>query len=468
VHAPVTTRSNGKRVVLPRAIRAPRRSWWAPYVCVAGVFWLMLWAGINTGPWVFYRSPVGLKGWLHFARTAFPLVVFVAAPLIAARTRGRVGLPGPLKLWVFYGIVGLGASALLSPRPLDAMYWGVCYLAAFAALAAYLRGGRALERSIELNYLTWLVTTGILALLCIFARHVLADAVENDMSAYGVRAQVGSVGGVGIPLASGFARFAAVPAVVAYVMLWRDRLGWRRAFWAALFAGACLLIYMLQSRGATFSLAFALVVATYVLGGRTRMVGLAAVLLGAAAVALEFVPHESADHVYLHLTRGERASQIADMTGRTWYWAQGWKHIVESPVFGYGFQSDRFLRVGHIHDTYLYALLTAGFVGLVPFVAGLAWAWLAALRAYQRRLPARLGQQAVFAQAVGILAFFTARSIPEVCGALFMVDLMVMLPAIAYLAILHNHSESPRRIACSARGNVQSYPSRQQQVPCRV
>ena len=216
--SPAPAMSTGMGVMPSRTVRASRRPWWAPYVCAASVLWLMLWAGISTGPWVFRHSPVSLKDWIHVSRTAFPFFVFVAAPLIATRAGGRLTLPGPLKLWMAYGLVGLGAS-VLSPRPLDAAYWGVCYLAAFAALAAYLRGGRALERSIELNYLTWAVTTGILALLCIFARHVLADAVQNDMSAYSVAAGVGSVGGVGMPLATGMARFAAVPAVVAFVML---------------------------------------------------------------------------------------------------------------------------------------------------------------------------------------------------------------------------------------------------------
>lgn len=449
MQAPVTAISNNEWRMPPRLIGASGRAWWAPYVCTASVFWLMLWAGISTGPWVFRRSPEGLKEWMNFTRTAFPLVVFAVAPLIVASRRSTVRLPGPLKLWVFYGLVGLVAS-FLSPRPLEAAYWGVCYLAPFAALLAYLRGGRALERSIELNYLTWLVTTGILVLLCIFARDVLSDAVQSGrMSAYGVAAQVGSVGGVGMPLATGMARFAAVPAILAYVMLWCDRRWWRRPLWGALFAGACLLLYMLQSRGATFSLAFALVVATYLRGMRTRLVGVVVVLLGVAAVATEFVPQQEVDNVYLHITRGQHASQLTTMEGRTQSWARGWKEIVKSPLLGFGFQSDRFLQLGHIHDTYLYVLLTAGFLGLVPFVAGLAWAWLAAFGAYRRRLPARIGQEAMFAQAVGILAFFTARSIPEVCGALFMVDLIVMIPTMAYLAILSNHSKSLRTSARS-------------------
>ena len=44
--------------------------WWAPMMCVAGVLWLMLWAGINTGPWVFRRTPEGLREGVHYVRTA--------------------------------------------------------------------------------------------------------------------------------------------------------------------------------------------------------------------------------------------------------------------------------------------------------------------------------------------------------------------------------------------------------------
>ena len=94
------------------------------------------------------------------------------------RIHGK-GLPGPLKLWVFYGLVGLGAS-VCSPQPLDAMYWGACYLSAFAALAAYLRGGDPLQRAVELNWLTWTATTGILAILCVAARHVLYSAAQRQ------------------------------------------------------------------------------------------------------------------------------------------------------------------------------------------------------------------------------------------------------------------------------------------------
>ncbi len=420
------------------------RATWMGLLCFAAVLWLMLWAAINSGPWVFQRTPEGLREWVHYVRTAFPMAVLVAALFVGrggARGKQARGLPGPIAMWLLYGLVGFGAS-FLSPRPLDAAYWGAAYLAVFTALAAYLRGGDPLRRAVELNWLTWAATTGILAILCIFARHMLYAAAQTSMSHYGF---VGSVGEMPVIRTSGMARFAAVPAVLAYVMLWCDRVLVRRLFWGALFAAAGVLIYMMQARGTSFSLAFALVAASYALGVRARAFGIAVALMATLAIAVEVVPRETVDRIASHITRGQSVEEMRGMTGRTGYWEQALKRVPDSPMVGFGFQADRTLEIGHIHNTYLYVLLTAGLVGLAAFVMGLGWAWLGVWDAIKRNTAARLGQQAVFAQCVGIVAFFTMRSIPEVSGGMFGVDQMVMLPAMVYLALLARKRPAARR-----------------------
>jgi len=42
-------------------------------------------------------------------------------------------------------------------------------------------------------------------------------------------------------------------------------------------------------------------------------------------------------------------------------------------------------------------------------------------------------------QVGGVLAFFTLRSIPEVCGSNYAVDYLVMLPAVLYVHVLWCH-----------------------------
>ena len=53
----------------------------------------------------------------------------------------------------------------------------------------------------------------------------------------------------------------------------------------------------------------------------------------------------------------------------------------------------------------------------------------------------RFDQKMFLMQTGGILAFFTVRSIPEVCGAMFGVDLVVMVPAVAYLVVLDQQGQ---------------------------
>ncbi len=413
--------------------RQTRSSWWQPYVSMPALMWFPMFAAITAGPWVFRHPPAGLRDLLHWARAAGPLLVFVlGVPFALTLPRSR--LPGPLKLWVCYGLIGLGAGSL-NPQPLDATYWAICYLSPFVVVSLFLAAGPVLEQAVRLNQLTWFIVTLILGILVLVARDILYDAARTDMSAYTAVQRAGGLAGVSMPLPSGFARFASVPAIVAFVALWSERRWLLRAFWASVFSGSVVLVYMMQSRGAAFSLAFALLVAVYLLGARVRVVVLLAVVLVGGAVAAQFIPQDTLSQMWFHISREETAAEVADMSGRWYYWQKGLKAIGESPLVGWGFQADRALGIGHVHDTYLYALLTAGLLGTIPFVIGLVWAWCMVIRIHTARIAVRLGQQETFVITAAILAFFTARSIPEVCGALFMIDQLVMLPAIAYLVL---------------------------------
>jgi O-antigen ligase len=114
---------------------------------------------------------------------------------------------------------------------------------------------------------------------------------------------------------------------------------------------------------------------------------------------------------------------------------------MESPLVGWGFQADRFLLGQHAHNAYLYALMTSGFVGGTAFVGGLIWAWIIFLQVLRRGTADRLGQKVFLIQVGGLLAFFTVRSIPEVSGAMFGIDLMIMIPVLAYLGILNRQQK---------------------------
>jgi O-antigen ligase len=139
------------------------------------------------------------------------------------------------------------------------------------------------------------------------------------------------------------------------------------------------------------------------------------------------------------------------MTGRTDLWAAGLQAAAHSPVFGYGPQSDRFILDEHIHNAYMYALLQGGVIGLIAFSGGLIITWCTIFRLSRNQRLRHDERFTPFVQTSALIIFFSIRGVTEVSGAMFAVDLMIMVPAIAYLGILDQtiDSEAAARIGQS-------------------
>lgn len=401
------------------------------------LLWIMLWFSINTGPWVFTRTPTTFLGWLHYLRAAFPFVVLLVSGMLSfssQETDVKI-VYGPMKLWLVYGLIGLIACMISSPRPLSAAYWGIAYLSVFAATRFFLQGPDPLKKAITLNYLSWIITALFLAILVFMARDALFVDNRSGMTGYGIVGRVGTVADMAMSRSSGMARFAAVPAVASFVFIWQSR-GIFRLFHGAVFLLSGALVYFMQSRGAIFGLAFALFFIMLFMGVRSRRLGALFLVLLGLVLYTGIIPEQRVEQVSEHITRGQDEEQFRSLTGRTRAWEKGWKQALKSPVWGWGPQADRYLIKEHVHNTYMYTLMSAGFAGAAAFAGGLLWAWVLFLRAIMRGFADRFDQRFFLIQAGGILAFFTVRSIPEVCGAMFGVDLMVMLPVLAYLVVL--------------------------------
>jgi O-antigen ligase len=339
-----------------------------------------------------------------------------------------------------YGVVGL-FSCFFSPDPFEAAYWAIAYLSVFAAIKLFLQGPDALERAVYLNYLSWLITGVVLAFLLFAARHVLFVQTPLGLSGYGYIATMPTIVEMSMSRSTGLARFAAIPGIISFVFLWRGG-GRKRLFWLALFVASSILIYLMQSRGAFFGFASALAFVMLFLGRRTRIVGAILLVFFLLFLYSDIIPEQLVENVTAFILRGQDTDELATMTGRTVTWNLGWQEVKESPIFGWGFQADRFLLGQHVHNAYLYALMTSGFVGATAFVGGLIWAWVIFLRILRRRTADRLGQKVFLIQVGGLLAFFTVRSIPEVSGAMFGIDLMLMVPVMAYLGLLNRYSST--------------------------
>ncbi|MGC2064305.1 MAG: O-antigen ligase family protein [Thermodesulfovibrionales bacterium] len=404
------------------------------FVYFPAIFWIMLWLSINTGPWVLRSEPEDITEWMHWARTLFQPLILLSSMFFLMLRHDRVKLPGNARLWLHYGLIGLLAS-LLSPEPLDAAYWAIAYLSAFTAMMLYLREGELLKTALQLNYLTWVITLVFLSILVFVARDSLFIGSDAGLTGYGIEARMPTVVQMPMSRSSGMARFAAVPGIISFVLFWRAP-KWQRIGWGGLFFYSAALIYLMQSRGAIFGLAFSLAFVMILLGKRTRVIGMILMVIFGAGLFADIFPKEIVDQVSEHLGRHQNREEIMSLTGRTRAWEQGMKVFWDSPIIGWGFQADRMLIKEHVHNTYLYALLTSGLVGGTLFLLGLVWTWGMFYRVLRSDTAERLNQKVPFIICGGILAFFTVRSIPEVSGSLFGVDFLIMLPAVAYIGIL--------------------------------
>ena len=429
------------RIEPPRPRR--RRHWISTSLSLGGFLWLGLWLGINTGPWVLERIPRSLLDEIHYARTLLPLVGLGVALLVllgraAVSGVGVYHVPHVLWPWAGYGVIALLACST-SPRPGYALYWALCYLAAFVVLWLFVQAPSArerLDRCRHLNYTTWAIALVLLGALLYIARDSLfVEDYGGGLSGYGVVNRVGPTAGVGMVRASGFARFAAIPAIFAFVLAWRGK-GASRLLWGAVALSAMSVVYLMQSRGAILGLVAALAFAMLFIGRRTRVVGVLALLYVGFALVTDAQFTTQSEQVMRHVSRHRPLQEYSFTSGRTRDWGVAFKRITDSPLWGWGPQADRYLLRFHVHNTYLYAWLSAGLFGLAFFVGGMIWSWRLLVRTIRERTAERFGQQTTLVQVGCLLAFFTVRGIPEASGPMFGIDLLLMLPAIAWLGAL--------------------------------
>lgn len=425
---------------LVAAHATPKQRWLAAGT-VPMLAWVILWLGINSSPEVLIQTPYNTLDWLHWLRTVAPLLILFTFTPVVLWQHGEQVLPRATKLWLAYGLVGT-ATCLLSPEPLAAAYWAACYLAVFAGMAAYLNGPDRLRRAIQLNWLTWTIAICFLIVLLFLARDALSTGEDVAISAYSINTRVPEVLGMPMSRASGMARFAAVGAVVSFVLVWRTR-SWQRMA-CVITAMICgFLVWLFQSRGAMIGLGAAVAFVMLFCGKWPRAVGITLLIVLALAAAGRLVSEERYSQIMSHLTRGQDPEAMLSMSGRTRVWQHAWEFALANPL-GAGPQADRFFLDEHVHNTCLYALMEAGFLGAALFMAGLAWAWIMFFRAVASDMTDLLGQRTTLIQVGAVLAFFTIRGIPEVSGAMYSVDLMLMLPALAYLGLMDRLISSRR------------------------
>jgi O-antigen ligase len=138
-----------------------------------------------------------------------------------------------------------------------------------------------------------------------------------------------------------------------------------------------------------------------------------------------------------YLTRGQ--SFDPTLTGRTTTWQEAWNLFLDSPLVGFGFQADRIFpyslgEAQHAHNAIFQALIQAGLLGTVPFVAALVIAWILVLRLYRGQ--AVREAPCLPLEIPALLAFVTVSSITESTFALYSTYWLMLAPCFAYLQVV--------------------------------
>ena len=231
---------------------------------------------------------------------------------------------------------------------------------------------------------------------------------------------------------TGFARYAAISALVALPGLMRKgrlpvRIIWGIVFTASLYA-------LIIANGRTETLAFVGSVAVILVAEKAKrtvnilVATAAAILLGLRGFYSGF---------YLYITRTGHVDTT--MTGRTVTWEEGLHLLWKSPWMGFGFQADRYYLAQHMHNAFLHVLIQSGLLGGVAILIGLVIVWFYLIKYFFLQQPS--DKSLIPPEIPAVFLFVTISSITESTFAYFSAAWLLSAPIVAYVMALHRHMQ---------------------------
>lgn len=383
------------------------------------VLWILIWGGMFTGIYNI-QSPGfsrDLFSMFQGLRALFP--IFAAYLSVLWIFGKRSPLPyhiAPLRFLFLYTFVGIVSSFFLSFQKLTAMYWVGVYIAPLLAVWVALdrpKGLEELRRLLYVNYGIFFFIT-----LSFFPQSLKAGLGKISHNAF-----YALPFGLGEIRSNGVGRYALVVVIVAFVrfLVQGQR---RRYLWLAVVLLSLFLLVQTQSRTALLGLAVAGVLLVFLRGLDPRYV-----IAGPVAAYL----------IWLSGVKWRYQGEIGNLmvlTSREYTWQKGVIQIKRSPFLGWGFHADRImLNSEHMHNSYLHAMIHSGIIGAAFFLAALVSVWILIFRSglLKRARFVRGPDQALLMESTMIVGFLTARSFFESTAAFFGVDLLLLVPTMAYL-----------------------------------
>jgi O-antigen ligase len=404
-----------------------RNSWGIGAPLIAIVLWVFLWVNLDTGFW-YILMPETSEDWMNLIRACLPFVVLpTSAFLLIWKSSLTLPRTSPSRLLLIYGVLAT-ISGIFSPKPLWAAYWSITYLATILTAWTFVDGRSRLMSTRTLLLITWLFTFAVAA--------YLGRTSSNLIFGHAASAYNHPEAGLDkLSRSSGVARWAAVPGLVCIVRAFYSR----RLIPIVLFvAAACFcffIVFRMQSRGAVFGSAGALLF-TLVLSSRMRRYTVPFVVVCTILLFLMESPGVISENVLEYLRRGQSDELFESLSGRTRAYEHGMAAFADSPFFGRGQWTDRLVIFEHVHNSFLQALLNGGIFGAIPYYASWLAGWVMLLKLRNQWKWLGRQDQIALLECGTVMMFFTVRAIPETTTASYAVDLLVMVAVYVYLETL--------------------------------
>ena len=389
-------------------------------VVFAAILWMGVWAGMFTG---FYNIP-NLSSTNPFTffqgfRALFPLFSLYICLIWLFKERTRFPFfRDPLGFLFLYSLVGVTTSLLLSIDSGQSMYWVGVYLSPLFMMWVVLRDPEAkllLRTVIYINYGVFFILTFML----------LPEAVKIFRGQAGFSAFYNLPLGFGGVTKNGVGRYAMIVIIVAAMRFMAESRRRRYVWLSILFPGLFLLM---QTQSRTALLGLAVCSGLYVI---IRKIDWRYLL---ASPLVLFILWFSG---YRMRAQGQ-LDALVDLSGREATWGRAFQLIGQSPFLGWGFDADRIMmNQEHIHNSYIHASIQAGIIGALLFFAALASIWILVLKTrlldHVRNIQGE--EQTVLIESILIVAFLTARSFFESTAAFYGVDLLLIVPSMAFISL---------------------------------
>jgi len=383
------------------------------------ILWLLIWGAMFTGLYnvtslMFSDVLSAFQG----LRAFLPLVALYIC--IMWMFLARIKLPpifSPLGMFFFYCFIGIFVS-FLSPKKETALYWGFLYLSPILFVWIISSLEEALERLRAVLYINYAVS--ILLMLSL-----MHEVMQKASGALGITAFYKLPFNLGQMTKNGVGRFALVVVIISIVRILCGK-KINRYLWFLALAPAMFLLMQTQSRTALLGLAVSSVVFVLIKGLKWQFVF--------AGPIVAYVLWKSG----YQLRAQADISRMIGLSGRELTWNQALAQVKHSPFLGWGFHADRILlEAQHLHNSYLHALIHTGIIGTLFFSGGFISTWYVILK---NKLIGKINRPddkdyIVLVESILLITALTARSFFESTAAFYGVDLLLLIPAIAYVYV---------------------------------